>query len=55
VTLWVKEFLNQAAQERFWEEPTVGNLALKLRTTIGVLAAGLPERKTLEDAIGWRR
>jgi hypothetical protein len=34
---WVKEFLNQAAQERFWDERTGARLALKLRVTIGVL------------------
>jgi hypothetical protein len=56
VTLWVKEFLNQAAQERFWEEPTARSLALKLRTTIAILAVNLPDLgKTLENTIAWRR
>ena len=40
---WVKEFLNQAAQERFWDQRTGARLALKLRVTIGVLGEGLPE------------
>jgi hypothetical protein len=49
-TLWVKEFLNQAAQERFWEESTARALALKLRTTIAVLTVSLPAvRETLEQ------
>ena len=49
---WVKEFLNQAAQERFWDERTGARLALKLRvTTVSVLGEGLPEvRKALD---GW--
>lgn len=55
VTLWVKEFLNQAAQERFWEEPAAIGFALKLRTTVAILAVGLPDiRKALENAIVWR-
>lgn len=52
VELWLKEFLNQAAQERFWEGRTTAQLALKLRTTIGILAMGLPEvRKALDSWI----
>lgn len=42
VTLWAKEFFNQAAQERFWETRTAKQFALKMRTTIAVLAIGLP-------------
>jgi hypothetical protein len=54
--LWMKEFLNQAAQERFWEESTARRLAVKLRTTVAVLALGLPDvRAALEDAVDWRR
>jgi hypothetical protein len=53
---WVKEFLNQAAQERFWDERTGARLALKLRVTIGVLGEGLPEvRKALDGWISWAR
>ena len=56
VSAWVKEFLNQAAQERFWEERTGQQLANRLRLTIGVLAAGLPEvRRALDDWIAWVR
>jgi hypothetical protein len=43
LTPWVREFQNQAAQERFWEPRTMEILTLKLRTTIAVLAIGLPE------------
>jgi len=54
VASWVKEFLNQAAQERFWEENRAEALARKLRLTIGVLSLGLPEvRKGLDDWIAW--
>jgi hypothetical protein len=54
VSLWAREFLNQAAQEQFWQERTVAQLALKLRTCIGILATGLPEvRKALDDWIAW--
>ncbi len=52
--LWVKEFLNQAAQNRFWEEKTAIKLGLNLRRTIGVAGAGLPEvRKGLDSLITW--
>ncbi len=39
----VKEFLHQVEQERLWEESTVRQFALNLRTAIGILAEGLPE------------
>jgi len=56
VFLWAKEFFNQAAQERFWEESTARQLALKLRTTLAILAVGLPDvRKGLDDWIAWIR
>lgn len=56
VASWVKEFLNQAAQERFWEEKTGERLALKMRATVGVLGMGLPEvRKALDSWIAWIR
>jgi hypothetical protein len=52
--LWVKEFLNQAAQNRFWEEKTAVKLGLNLRRTIGIAGAGLPEiRKGLDSLITW--
>jgi hypothetical protein len=54
ISWWVREFLNQAAQERFWEPRTGSLLALKLRTTIATLAIGLPDvRKGLEAWISW--
>lgn len=53
---WVKEFLNQAAQERFWDERTGARLALKLRVTVGILGEGLPEvKKALDTWISWSR
>jgi len=54
VSLWAKEFLNQAAQEQFWQERTAVQLVLKLRTAIGILATALPEvRKALDDWVAW--
>lgn len=56
VASWVKEFLNQAAQERFWEERSTERFALKLRVTVGVLGAALPEvKKALDTWIAWVR
>jgi hypothetical protein len=53
---WIKEFLNQAAQERYWEARTAERLALNLRTTIGVLAEALPQvRRALDGWIAWSR
>jgi tetratricopeptide (TPR) repeat protein len=40
---WVREFMNQAAQERFWDAHSVSKLALNVRTTIAIMSAGLPE------------
>jgi len=51
---WVKEFLNQAAQERFWEQRKGVQLAARMRVTVGILGAGLPEvRKSVDDWIAW--
>ena len=56
VASWVREFLNQAAQERFWEERSGQELALKLRLTVGILGAGLPEvLNALDSWIAWLR
>lgn len=53
---WVKEFLNQAAQERFWEERKAVQLASRMRVTVGILGTGLPEvRKAVDDWIAWVR
>ena len=55
VESWTKEFINQAAQEHFWETRSGEQLVLKLRTSIGVLAIGLPQvQKALNDLIAWR-
>jgi hypothetical protein len=54
VASWVREFLNQAAQERFWEERTAETLALRLRATVAVLGMALPEvKKALDTWIAW--
>jgi len=51
---WVREFLNQAAQERFWEAKKGPMFAQRLRSTVGVMGAGLPEvRKSLDTWISW--
>jgi hypothetical protein len=56
VASWVKEFLSQAAQERFWEDRSTERFALRLRVTVGVLAAALPEvKKALDTWIAWVR
>ena len=55
VSLWVREFMNQAEQEHFWEERKAVQLVLKLRTTIGVLAIGLPDVQAgLRQWIVWK-
>jgi hypothetical protein len=54
VKTWMKYFQNQAAQERYWDEEVCRRLVLKLRTSIGVAADGLPDViKALEDWISW--
>jgi hypothetical protein len=54
VSAWVLEFLNQAAQERFWEERSGRALALRMRLAVGILGTGLPEvRKALDDWVAW--
>ncbi len=56
VASWIKEFLNQAAQERFWEDRSAERFALKLRMTVGILATALPEvKKALDTWIAWVR
>ncbi|MBB3189544.1 hypothetical protein [Halomonas cerina] len=52
VELWVREFLNQAAQEQFWRQDTAAALALRMRTTIARLAIGLPEINTAFERLG---
>ena len=54
VSWWVREFENQAAQERFWSPSAAENLALRMRTTISVLATGLPEvQKQVSSWVAW--
>jgi len=54
ISWWVREFMNQAAQEHFWQPRTAELFVLKMRTTIGILAVGLPEvQKALESWISW--
>jgi hypothetical protein len=54
ISSWVFEFMNQAAQERFGGPQTAELLTLKLRTTISVLAIGLPEvKKQLDSWVTW--
>jgi len=56
VQMWVTEFLNQAAEERFGEENKGEQIVLKLRTSVGTLAQGLPPvRKALDEWIVWIR
>jgi hypothetical protein len=51
---WVKLFINQASQQRFWETRSGSLLALRLRTAVGVLAIGLPDvQKSLTGWISW--
>ena len=51
VALWVREFLQQAAQERFWEKRSLQHMVLRIRTAVGVLSEGLSDvRKSLA---GW--
>jgi hypothetical protein len=53
---WLREFQRQAGQERFWEEDTGRQLALKMRTIVAILATAVPEvRKGLDTAIAWIR
>jgi hypothetical protein len=51
---WIREFMEQAAQQRFWDAKTADMLALNLRTAISVLASGLPDvQKGIASWITW--
>jgi hypothetical protein len=51
---WVKLFINQASQQRFWKPQSATTLALRLRTGVGILAIGLPDvQKSVTDWISW--
>lgn len=50
ISLWVSEFRSQAAQERFWEENSMKQFALGLRTKLAIAADGMEEiRTTMPD------
>lgn len=50
--VWVREFLNQAAQERFWEPRTAAALTLRLRTVVAQVAIALPEVRSAMERLG---
>lgn len=53
-TWWVREFMNQAAQQRFWDTRNAALFTLKLRTTLTVLGAGLPDvQNSLKNWVSW--
>jgi hypothetical protein len=43
---WYEIFLNQAAQQRFWETKATQQFTLRVRTIIGVLSRGIPDVKS---------
>lgn len=47
---WIKEFMNQAAQERFWETRNLPQLRLKIRGAIAVFAMALPDVQNSLDS-----
>jgi hypothetical protein len=58
---YAREFLNQAAQERYWEESTTRQLALKLQNTMYLMARALPDVteamkkvKDIKSTITWK-
>jgi hypothetical protein len=48
VDAWYTQFLNEAAQGDFSAPHAVGDLALRMRTIVGVIALGVPE---VQDAL----
>jgi len=54
VLLWVKEFLDQTAQQSFEDSRRVQQVALKLRQSIAIAAKGLPDvLEALDRWIAW--
>jgi hypothetical protein len=50
VPMWVAVFMNQAAQEHFWEASSVTKMVPTLRTAVAILAEGLPDvRRGLDE------
>jgi len=47
---WIKEFMNQAAQESFWEARSLPLLRLRIRSAIAVLAMALPDVQNSLDS-----
>jgi hypothetical protein len=43
IAKWVKEFINQASKERYWEENTISHFVLVMRTRIEMASDGLSE------------
>jgi hypothetical protein len=54
VGVWMSEFLSQSSQQRFWEARTGARLAVRMRTTLRVLALGLGDvQASLSQWITW--
>jgi hypothetical protein len=52
---WVKEFVNQTAQQRYWESRMFPTFGLKLRQTLARVAQGFSETlEPLEKVISWK-
>jgi len=55
ISWWVRAFMDQAAQEHSWNTLTMQSLVLKLRTTIAIVAVGLPDvGKSVGQWISWK-
>jgi len=63
ITPWIKEFIDQAAREEFWEARNASRFTLKLRNAIAHLAAGTSEgnkawpaaKKAIGKLIEWKK
>ena len=54
VRAWTMEFLNQSAQQRFWDERTGAMFGLRMRTTLRVLSVGLGDvQRGIAEWISW--
>lgn len=55
ISTWIDVFLNQAAQERYWEASTGANFVLKLRLSLAVISIGTPQvQEALTKWISWK-
>jgi hypothetical protein len=43
IASWMKEFIMQAAQEKFWEVKTMRSMVLRMRVYVGAIGKGVPE------------